>query len=69
MSADATHQVISKNLRTAGKVENLQDYVTATECAGKKVMIMQPSVNTVKTEELISRYSLKMLADEGKGHN
>ena len=38
--------------------------MTATEDAGVKVMIMQPAVNMVKTEQLISRHELKTLADE-----
>ena len=64
MSADAVHQVVSKNLRRAGKVEDLQDYVTATEAAGVKVTIMKPAVNMVKTDDHISRHALKTLAEE-----
>ena len=66
MSADAIHQVVSKNLRRAGKVEDLQDYVNETENAGVKVVIMKPGVNMVQTEDSISRHALKVLAEEGE---
>ena len=66
MSADAIHQVVSKNLRRAGKVEDMQDYVTANEDAGVRVLCMQPGVNMVQTEDAISRHALKVLADEGE---
>ena len=64
MSADAIHQVVSKNLKRLGMVQDIQDYITATEDAGVKVTVMQPGVNMVKTEDCISRPALKTLADQ-----
>ena len=47
-------------------MEDLQDYVTATEDAGVKVVVMKPDINMTQTEDSISRHALKVLADEGE---
>ena len=65
MSADAIHQVISKNLKRKGVVEDFQDYLDSTADAGVRCTVMEPGKNMVEAEDAISRHSLKVLAEQG----
>ena len=65
MSADAIHQVISKNLKRRGIVEDFADYVDATADAGVQCVVMEPGKNMVEVEDGVSRHALKVLADQG----
>lgn len=66
MAADAVHQAISKNLRRRDRVEDFKDFETATTQAGPTVIVMEPGINMVATEDGISRHALKLLADEAQ---
>ena len=47
MSADAVHQVVSKNLKRRDAVEDFKDYEDATGDAGVRSIVMEPGQNMV----------------------
>ena len=64
MSADATHQVISKNLSKKGLVEDWRDYTDIVREVCQPIE-MQPGVNMPDVTSGISQSRLQSLANEG----